>query len=183
MDVYTAPIIYPVVGNISSCAANNQTNNTFYPNCVGLTETTANGWLIGQPSNSIQMYTTPSYLRTQISYLWNTFRAPVLVSEFGHPTNGTANPPDLNAIQYDTVRSEYYISFLQEILKAIWEDHVDVLGAFMWSFVNNWEWGSFDPEFGLQHVNRTTQERTYKRSFFDVIDYIETRRIKSPCGR
>ncbi|KAL7781081.1 glycoside hydrolase family 1 protein [Trichoderma afarasin] len=176
MDVYTAPIIFPVTNNIAACAANNKTSNALYPNCVGVTETTSNGWLIGQPSNSIQMYTTPTYLRTQISYLWNTFRAPVMITEFGHSTNGTANPPQLNAIQYDTVRSEFYISFLREMLKAIWEDHVHVLGAFMWSFVDNWEWGSFDSQFGLQYVNRTTQQRTYKRSFFDVVDYIESRR-------
>jgi beta-glucosidase/6-phospho-beta-glucosidase/beta-galactosidase len=169
MDVYTAPIIFPVVDDIAACAANNQTGNSFYPNCVGVIETTANGWLIGQPSESIQMYTTPTYLRTQLSYLWNTFRAPVMVTEFGHATNGTANPPELNAIQYDTVRSEYYVAFLGEILKAIWEDHINVLGAFMWSF---------DSQFGLQYVNRTTQERTFKRSFFDVVDYIETRRSK-----
>ncbi|KAL6889983.1 glycoside hydrolase family 1 protein [Trichoderma evansii] len=178
MDVYTTPIIFPVVDNIAVCAANNETSNSLYPNCVGVSETTENGWLIGQPSESIQMYTTPTYLRTQISYLWNTFHAPVMVTEFGHPTNGTANPPELNAIQYDTVRSEYYIAFLGEILKAIWEDHIHVLGAIMWSFVDNWEWGSFDSQFGLQYVNRTTQERTYRRSFFDVVDYVETRRTR-----
>ncbi|KAL7932821.1 glycoside hydrolase family 1 protein [Trichoderma chlorosporum] len=161
MDVYTAPIIYPVTNDIAACARNNHTSNALYPNCVGISETTSNGWLIGQPSASIQMYTTPTYLRTQLSYLWNTFHAPVMVTEFGHPTNGTANPPQLSAIQYDTVRSEYYISFLSEMLKAIWEDHIHVLGAFMWSFVDNWEWGSFDSQFGLQYVNRTTLPFTH----------------------
>ena len=35
--------------------------------------------------------------------------------------------------------------------------------------------------YGLQYVNRTTQERRYRKSFFDMMDYYNTRtaRVKS----
>jgi beta-glucosidase/6-phospho-beta-glucosidase/beta-galactosidase len=63
------------------------------------------------------------------------------------------------------------------VLQAISEDGVDVMGAFMWSWVNNWEWGIFDHQFGLQFMNETTQERIFNRSFFDIVNFVETRRL------
>ena len=60
----------------------------------------------------------------------------------------------------------------------MWEDGVQWIGAFAWSFADNWEFGDFDARFGIQTVNRTTQERKYKKSFFDFVDFIESRRQK-----
>lgn len=60
---------------------------------------------------------------------------------------------------------------MSETLKAIHEDGVDVIGALAWSFVDNNEWGSFEDQYGLPAVNRTTFERTYKRSVFDFVDF------------
>jgi hypothetical protein len=48
--------------------------------------------------------------------------------------------------------------------QAIWEDHVHVMGAFAWSFADNWDFGDYTAQFGIQTVNRTTQERHYKKS-------------------
>lgn len=94
----------------------------------------------------------------------------------------TPDPPDdwtLDDIRWDLYRTEYYLSYLTEVLHAIWEDNVNVLGVLMWSFLDNWEFGTYSHHFGLQHVNSTTLQRTYKRSFFDVVDFVETRRYKS----
>ena len=63
-----------------------------------------------------------------------------------------------------------------EGLKAIWEDGVNFIGAFAWSWADNWEFGDYDQQFGIQTVNRTTQVRRYKKSFFDYVDFIESRR-------
>lgn len=65
---------------------------------------------------------------------------------------------------------------MSEILKGTWEDQVHVLGAFAWSFADNWEFGDHDAHFGLQTVNRTTQVRNYKKSFFDVVDFVNSRK-------
>ena len=101
------------------------------------------------------------------------------MTEFGYSTPAHAAQsqlPRMDIVRYDMARSDYYISALAEISKSIWEDGVDVLGALAWTFVDDYETGTFEKLFGLQGVNRTTQERFYKRSFFDVIDFVESRR-------
>lgn len=123
------------------------------------------------------MYITPKYLRTYLSYLWNTFKTPVMITEFGFPVFDESKRAVIDQL-YDSPRSEYYLSFMNEVLKAIWEDHVHVMGAFAWSFADNWEFGSYESQFGIQFVNRTTQERRYKRSFFDLVDFMATRTRK-----
>lgn len=64
---------------------------------------------------------------------------------------------------------------MSEVLKSIWEDHVHVIGTFAWSFADNWEFGDYDAHFGIQTVNRTTQERRFKKSFIDLVDFVATR--------
>ncbi|ODQ78585.1 glycoside hydrolase family 1 protein, partial [Babjeviella inositovora NRRL Y-12698] len=71
--------------------------------------------------------------------------------------------------------SIYYRTYLESVLKAIHFDNVNVMGAFAWSFADNWEFGDYSQQFGLQTVNRTTQERHYKKSFFDIIGYYNER--------
>ena len=127
------------------------------------------------------IYNTAAYVRTQLNYFWNTYKRPIMITEFGFPINTGSFPESANLltdIQFDPARSEYILSYLGEMLKAIGEDGVDVMGALMWTWVDNWEWGTFAHAFGLQYNNRTTQERAYKRSFFDAVDFVETRRAK-----
>jgi len=49
-----------------------------------------------------------------------------------------------------------------------------------WSFANNWEFGDYKAHFGLQTVNRTTQIGNYKKSFFDLVGFVNAR--KSPAS-
>lgn len=44
------------------------------------------------------------------------------------------------------------------------EGGADVRGYIHWSLLDNYEWGSYDPTFGLIAVNRTTFERQPKPS-------------------
>lgn len=37
------------------------------------------------------------------------------------------------------------------------------------------EFGDYSAHFGIQTVNRTTQERRYKKSFFDLVDFMNAR--------
>lgn len=122
------------------------------------------------------MYITPTYFREYLRYLW-TFRHPILVSEFGFPVSEESSK-DLSDQLYDSPRSVYYLSFMSEILKSIYEDGVHVMGALTWSFVDNWEFGDYSQQFGIQAVNRTTQQRFYKKSFFDVVDFIQSHQRK-----
>jgi beta-glucosidase/6-phospho-beta-glucosidase/beta-galactosidase len=118
-------------------------------------------------------YIAPQYVRQQLSYVWNTFRpSAILISEFGFPVFAEAQKT-LVVQQYDLERTFYYQGFLQEMLKAIYEDGINVVGAIAWSFMDNNEFGSFDNKYGMQNVNRTNGllTRTYKRTIFDFVDF------------
>lgn len=179
IDPYTATVVSPADEGIDVCAANSSASNALFPFCVKQEWTNVYGWKIGYRSDSY-VYITPTYFREYLFYLWNTFRSPVLVSEFGFPVYAEASK-ELPDQLYDSPRSAYYLSFMSEILKSIYEDGVNVMGAFAWSFLDNWEFGSYTTQFGIQTVNRTSQERHYKKSFFDLVDYVKTRQTGS-CG-
>ena len=179
IDIYSAIAVSPPppdVPNIPTCAANNATTNPLYPSCVLQTDLATTAWNLGAHPDYV-MYNTAPYLRTQLSYLWNTWRLPVMLTEFGLPASAFLSQVRTD-VAFDSDRSEYYLSNLNEILKSIWLDGVDVVGALAWSWIDNHEFFTFGHQFGLQGVNRTTQERFYKRSFFDVIDFVEGRRMK-----
>ncbi|KAL5356326.1 glycoside hydrolase superfamily [Aspergillus floccosus] len=173
IDPYTATVVSPPPEGIDDCAANHTAANTLWPYCVVQETQNVYGWDIGYRSQSY-VYITPTYLREYLSYLWNTFRHPVLVGEFGFPVFGEADK-ELPDQRFDTPRSIYYLSFMSEMLKAIYEDGVHVMGALAWSWADNWEFGDYAQQFGLQVVNRTTQERFYKKSFFDLVDFVNSR--------
>ena len=172
IDPYTATVVSPPPGGIEACAANS--SSPYYPYCVVQETSNIFGWNIGYRSQSY-VYITPTYLRTYLSYLYNTFRHPVLISEFGFPVFGEADK-EVEDQLFDSPRSQYYLSFMSEVLKSIWEDGVNVMGALAWSFADNWEFGDYGAQFGMQYVNRTSQERRFKKSLFDLVDFVESRR-------
>ena len=170
---YTATVVSPPPNDtIADCAAN--ITHPLRPYCVTQSTLTTTGWNIGYRSQSY-VYLTPSYLRTYLNYLWNTWRTPVAITEFGFPVFAEAQKEQVDQ-EFDSPRSWYYQTYLNEGLKAIWEDGVNFIGAFAWSWADNWEFGDYDQQFGIQTVNRTTQVRRYKKSFFDFVDFIESRR-------
>jgi beta-glucosidase len=66
---------------------------------------------------------------------------------------------------HDRERVEYLRGYLGAILDAITAG-VDVKGYFVWSLLDNFEWGlGFSKRFGLVHVDYATLERRPKDSF------------------
>ncbi|KAJ5885487.1 CAZyme family GH1 [Penicillium taxi] len=171
IDAYTATVVSPADGGIESCAKNS--SNSLFPYCVKQETTNIYGWDIGYRSYSY-VYITPTYLREYLLYIYNTWRHPIILSEFGYPVYGEADK-DLTDQLFDSPRSVYYLSFMSEVLKSIYQDGVHVIGALAWSFMDNWEFGDYSAQFGIQKVNRTTQERYFKKSFFDLVDFVKTR--------
>jgi len=206
IDPYTATVVSPADEGIEPCAKNHSASNSLFPYCVNQETKNTFGWNMGYRSASY-VYITPTYFREYLFYLWNTFKTPVFVSEFGFPVYGEATK-ELSDQLFDSPRNVYYASFMQEILKSVYEDGVHVMGALAWSFMDNWEFGDYSAQFGLQkvrllwlgllvfavaamaflgsskqsvfwlilsQVNRTTQQRFYKKSFFDLVDFVKTR--------
>ncbi|MFJ8194027.1 glycoside hydrolase family 1 protein [Streptomyces sp. NPDC096094] len=76
---------------------------------------------------------------------------PVLVTENGIPTRD------------DERRIAYTREALRHLAAAV-TDGIDVRGYLHWSLLDNYEWGHWEPTFGLIAVDRHTFERTPKPS-------------------
>jgi beta-glucosidase/6-phospho-beta-glucosidase/beta-galactosidase len=86
IDPYTATVVAPPtpdsIESVMECASN--ASNPFRPYCVNQTTVNVYGWDIGYRSQSY-VYITPTYLRSYMYYLYNTFKTPILITEFGKP--------------------------------------------------------------------------------------------------
>ncbi len=77
---------------------------------------------------------------------------PVIITENGSATDD------------DDFRIIYILEYLSAVKEAI-DMGVDVRGYFYWSLIDNYEWSSFVPKFGLASVDRENGfKRTPKRS-------------------
>ncbi|KAH8801374.1 beta-glucosidase [Xylogone sp. PMI_703] len=170
VDAYQAVFAYPPPNGIQACAANSSDPN--WPVCVLTTNVGEGDRLNGDASNSYA-YMTPQYFRQALKYPWQTFRPPAIaITEFGfNPFMDSAKP--FESQRYDYERSEYFDGFLREMLKAKYEDGINIIGAIAWSILDNNEFGSYAQQYGMQYVNKSspTLERTYKRSMFDFVDF------------
>lgn len=69
------------------------------------------------------------------------------------------------ACQNDDYRIIYISSILQAVHQAM-NDGVNVMGYLHWSLLDNWEWGTYVPTFGLASVDKQTYERKLKNSAY-----------------
>lgn len=169
IDYYGASYITSPPGGIDACVED--PTNAAYPMCI-ISVTNRDGWAIGYQGNSFPRISY-QYVRTFLSYLWQTYNPSggIIITEFGFNTPGAATI-DLQAQRENLPQSIFYMSFLNEMLKAIHEDGVKVVGAIGWAFVDNWEWGEYNDRYGVQTFNMTTLEKTYKRTIFDYVDWM-----------
>ena len=71
----------------------------------------------------------------------------------------------------DRLRVVYIAEYLSAVAEAI-ADGADIIGYLHWSAMDNYEWGSYTPRFGLVSVDRTTFARTPKQSALFYRDII-----------
>ncbi len=83
----------------------------------------------------------------------------------------TENGLSCNDDRFRIVWIALYLSALHDAM----EMGIDVRGYLYWSLLDNFEWGSFDPTFGLCAVNRETFERTIKPSAYFYKEIIENK--------
>ena len=76
----------------------------------------------------------------------------------------------------DRIRVAYLARHLAALRDAM-DQGVDLRGYIHWSFLDNYEWGTFKPRFGLVHVDFDTFKRTPKPSAYFYRDIIEHRGI------
>ncbi|RLN64009.1 hypothetical protein BBJ29_005346 [Phytophthora kernoviae] len=51
----------------------------------------------------------------------------------------------------------YYQEYVAQVYKAVVEENIPIIGYTAWSFLDNYEWGSFSPRFGLYYVNFSSE--------------------------
>lgn len=94
----------------------------------------------------------PDALAIAVRHAWDiTGGTPVLVTE-----NGIATSDEAKRIRYT---SEALKGLLETVAEGI-----DVCGYIHWSLLDNFEWGHWEPTFGLVAVDRMTFARTAKPS-------------------
>lgn len=117
---------------------------------VPVKELTGNGWPI-----------VPDGMYHTIRMLAERYPGVALyITENGYADSyPVSEPPMLE----DAARVSFMERYLTNVHRAIAEG-ADVRGYFYWSLLDNYEWGSFDPHFGLVNVDLPMQKRTMKQS-------------------
>ncbi|XP_071507223.1 lactase/phlorizin hydrolase-like [Diadema antillarum] len=95
----------------------------------------------------------PWGIRRLVNWIYNEYNVPIYVTENGVSTK------DVYEID-DVIRQDYYRAYINEVLKAITLDGVDVKGYTAWSLLDNFEWGAgYTERFGLHYVDFTDPDR------------------------
>jgi beta-glucosidase len=132
-------------------AADNERGFTLAPFPASFPHMKAN-WLRPGPE---AIYWVPRHVAT----LWNV--KSIFITENG--TSGS-DQPAADGTVYDIDRIMYLRSYLTQLQRATSEG-VPVLGYFLWSLMDNFEWSDgYEQRFGLYHVDFDTKRRTPKLS-------------------
>ncbi|XP_060578197.1 lactase/phlorizin hydrolase-like [Ruditapes philippinarum] len=124
-------------------------DHTYY-NDMDLKESRDPNWL---GSGSDWLKVTPFGMRGILNWIKKRYNnIPVYITE-----NGIT---DRNASLQDHHRIFYYKGYINEVLKALRLDNVNVKGYTAWSLIDNFEWShGFIERFGLHYVNFSDPER------------------------
>ncbi|KAJ7182822.1 glycoside hydrolase superfamily [Mycena crocata] len=175
IDSYREQWVSAPLDGLDACLAN--VSHPLWPEChlVVLQDSNA-GWAAGispDPLSETWLQATPNTLRTYLKGVqtrWPTKK--MYISEFGFVEPFEELRTELFRIREDVARTNYFMTYLGQILLSIHEDGVPIAGAFAWAMIDNAEWNSgTSARFGIQHVNYTTLERTYKRSAFALSEF------------
>jgi beta-glucosidase len=121
----------------------------------------------------------PDAFRDTLVTVHKRYGLPVYVLE-----NGTASKDVINSAGEvsDQPRIEYLKSYTSAMSEAI-AHGADVRGYFVWSLLDNFEWGSgYTQRFGLVYVDYPTQRRIPKESFRWYARLIQSSHDRSPLS-
>jgi beta-glucosidase len=130
------------------------------------------------PRTAIGWPIVPGAFRDTLLDIDNGFGLPIYVLE-----NGTATDDKIEAGQVqDPGRVAYLKAYIGAMDEAIAKG-ADVRGYFVWSLLDNFEWGSgYSQRFGLIHVDYATQRRTPKASARWYSAHIAAQRLAKPVA-
>eukprot|EP00775_Hariotina_reticulata_P002379 gene2379-2684_t len=118
----------------------------------------------------------PQGMRKMLNYIQREYnpKGGIIITE-----NGCAvAEEDVDEAVKDIERAVYLKRYLTEVHKALLHDDVDVRGYFVWSLLDNFEWGyGYQKKFGLHYVDLQTLERIPKMSANWYAEVIKKNRL------
>ena len=121
------------------------------------------------------LYNVPWSLRKFLSWIKEKYGDPeIIITENGFSIEGE-DKLDKDMALNDIKRVQYIRDHVNEVLKAVKLDGVKVQGYFVWSLLDNFEWGEgYRVRFGIHHVDfdDPSRPRTPKLSaevFKDIV--------------
>jgi len=117
----------------------------------------------GPPLTTMEWEITPDALYWGPRFLYERYNLPIVITE-----NGMANTDwvHLDGKVHDPQRVDFLTRYLREYHRAI-VDGVKCQGYFLWSIMDNFEWGhGYKQRFGIVHVDYATGRRTLKDSAY-----------------
>ncbi|ORX36109.1 glycoside hydrolase family 1 protein [Kockovaella imperatae] len=122
------------------------------------------GESLGDPCACPWLVSCPWGFRKHLGYLYRRYKKPILVTEAGFACKDEHLMTREEACN-DVERTAYHINYLDNLLKAVIEDGVDVRSYFGWTLMDNWEWAEgYIPRFGVTYVDFKTKQRYPKDS-------------------
>jgi len=127
----------------------------------------------GGPVTGVGWRIQPDAFRDELIATYTRYKLPVYVTENGA---GAMEAPNEAGAVDDPGRIEYLRLYTKAMEQAA-AAGVDVRGYFIWSLLDNFEWGSgYASRFGLVYIDYETQKRIPKTSFDWVTQLISVNR-------
>eukprot|EP00250_Pteridium_aquilinum_P018735 c24186_g1_i5 orf=1609-2220(+) len=124
-----------------------------------------NGRCIGPQSHGATwLYVVPWGLKKLLDYIRIHYNNPtIIITENGYADLNESPLAHLDHVLEDDERIIYHQDYLSSLLLAI-KDGSCVKGYFIWSLLDNWEWGlGFIPRFGVYFVDYKNNLKRYPK--------------------
>jgi beta-glucosidase len=124
---------------------------------------------VGFPITAIQWPVTPEALYWGPRFLYERYGKPIYITENGMTNRDVIS---LDGKVHDPQRIDFLHRYLRELRRAA-ADGVDVRGYFLWTVMDNFEWGEgYKERFGIVYVDYPSQRRIPKDSAYWYRDII-----------
>jgi len=124
----------------------------------------------GSPRTAIRWPITPKCMHWAPKFFYERYKLPLYITENGMSAHDVVY---LDGKVHDPNRIDFIHRYLSELEKAV-DDGALIEGYFLWSLMDNFEWGyGYTERFGIVFVDYTTQQRIPKDSAYWYKTWIE----------